>query len=46
MMVKGANEFLPDVPAKAAPLLARCWSKGAKPRFDANKRLVPWEPKI
>ena len=46
VMVKGANEFLPDVPAKAAPLLARCWSKGAKPRFDANKRLVPWEPKI
>lgn len=44
IMCVGANEFLPDVPAKVEPLLARCWSKKSKPVFDANKRLVPWEP--
>jgi DNA polymerase-1 len=45
VMIVGANEFLPDVPARIKPLLARCWSKKAKPVYDANKRLVPWEPK-
>jgi DNA polymerase-1 len=45
LMIQGANEFLPDVPARAEPLLARCWSKLAKPTYDANKRLIPWEPK-
>lgn len=41
LMVQGANEFLPDVPARVAPLLARCWSKKAKPVYK-NGRLVPW----
>jgi DNA polymerase-1 len=41
VMVKGANEFLPDVPAVVKPLLARCWSKSSKPKYDANKRLIP-----
>ena len=45
LMKMGANEFLPDVPARAEPLLARCWSKKSKPVYDANKRLVPWEMK-
>ena len=45
VMIAGANEFLPDVPSRAEPLLARCWSKLAKPTYDANKRLIPWEPK-
>jgi DNA polymerase I len=41
LMVLGANEFLPDVPARVEPLLARCWSKKAKPVFKEG-RLVPW----
>lgn len=44
VMILGANEFLPDVPARIEPLLARCWSKKSKAVYDANKRLVPWEP--
>jgi hypothetical protein len=46
IMIAGANLFLPDVPAKAEPLLARCWSKKAKAIFDSNKRLIPWSPEI
>ncbi len=41
LMVLGANEFLPDVPARVEPLLSRCWSKKAKPVF-VEGRLVPW----
>jgi DNA polymerase family A len=41
LMVEGANEFLPNVPARVAPLLARCWSKKSKPVYE-NGRLVPW----
>ena len=41
LMVLGANEFLPDVPARVEPLLARCWSKKAKPVY-VEGRLVPW----
>jgi DNA polymerase I len=42
VMIRGANEFLPDVPARVEPLLARRWSKKAKPVF-VEGRLVPWE---
>lgn len=41
LMLLGANEFLPDVPARIEPLLARCWSKKSKPVYS-NGRLVPW----
>lgn len=41
LMVQGANEFLPSVPARVEPLLARCWSKKSKPVFK-DGRLVPW----
>ncbi len=44
LMVQGANEFLPNVPARVEPLLARCWSKKSKPCFNSVGRLVPWEP--
>ena len=45
LMVKGANEFLPDVPSRTEPLLAVCWSKKAKPVYLPNtKVLVPWKP--
>jgi DNA polymerase-1 len=41
LMVEGANEFLPNVPARVEPLLARMWSKKAK-RVFKDGRLVPW----
>lgn len=41
LMVSGAKEFLPDVPPRVKPLLARCWSKKSKPVFKEG-RLVPW----
>jgi DNA polymerase I-like protein with 3'-5' exonuclease and polymerase domains len=41
VMLSGANEFLPNVPARVEPLLARCWSKKSKPVFKEG-RLVPW----
>jgi DNA polymerase family A len=44
LMLQGANEFLPDVPARVEPLLARCWSKKSKPVYR-DGRLVPWAPK-
>lgn len=37
------NKWVPRCPTKAEPLLARRWSKGAKPVYDATGRLVPWE---
>jgi hypothetical protein len=46
LMVLGANEFLPDVPSRVEPLLARCWSKKSKPIYDAKGRLVPWAPEL
>lgn len=45
-MVEGANVYLPDVPiprAKVKPCLMRRWSKKAKPVFDTNGRLIPWD---
>jgi DNA polymerase I len=45
VMVAGANEFLPDVPARVEPLLARCWSKKSKPVYEGG-RLVPWGESI
>jgi len=46
LMIVGASPFLPDVPPVVEPLLARKWSKAAKPVHDANGRLVPWVPKV
>lgn len=43
LMCEGANEYLPDVPARVKPLLARRWSKKSKPVYGARGRLVPWE---
>ena len=41
VMELGAKEFLPNVPARVEPLLARCWSKKSKPVFR-DGRLIPW----
>ena len=43
LMILGANEFLPDVPATATPLLARRWSKDAEPVYNESGALIPWE---
>jgi DNA polymerase-1 len=44
LMVEGAKPYLPDVvPTVKKPLVARCWSKNAKPVKDKNGRLIPWQ---
>lgn len=42
LMCKGANEFLPDVPATAPPMLMRYWSKSAQQLLDSAGRIIPW----
>ncbi len=46
-MADAANEFLPDCPiarSKMHPFAMWAWSKIAKPVFNADGRLIPWEP--
>lgn len=45
IMIASMREFTPDVVIEAPPALMRKWYKGADPVYDANGRLVPWEPK-
>jgi len=46
LMRIGANELVPDVPfGEIEVLLMHAWHKKAEPAFDANGRLIPWEPK-
>jgi hypothetical protein len=42
LMIVGANEWLPDVPATTEPLLMRYWSKDAKRLVGADGKLIPW----
>lgn len=42
LMRLGASPFLPDVPPVCEGMLARRWSKAAKPMRE-NGRLVPWD---
>jgi hypothetical protein len=42
LMKQGADEFLPDVPSRIEPILARRWSKKSKAVFKEG-RLVPWD---
>jgi DNA polymerase-1 len=42
LMVEAMEMWCPDVPARATPTLARCWSKSAEPVWE-NGRLVPWD---
>lgn len=44
LMVKSAEPFIPDVPAKCEPVLCRRWSKKAKAVWQ-NGKLVPWDEK-
>jgi DNA polymerase-1 len=43
LMVAAAQPWLPGVKIHAPPVLARCWSKGAKEIRDPGGRLVPWD---
>ena len=46
IMLFAARQFLPDITnIECETMLARRWSKAAKPIFDQNKRLVPWNLK-
>lgn len=42
LMLKGANELLPDVPATAPPMLMRFWSKKAFALKSPEGLLIPW----
>lgn len=46
LMIEGANKYLGRVPVRLKPQLMRLWSKAAEPVFDAEGRLVPWEPNM
>lgn len=43
IMVREMRRYVPDVWIKAEPTLMKFWCKGAKPKFDAAGRLVPWD---
>ena len=45
IMVREMQLVCPDVKVKAEPALMRYWYKDAEAVFDANRRLIPWEPK-
>lgn len=44
VMEIGMKVFVPDVKVRAEPALMRKWYKSADPVYDADKRLIPWEP--
>jgi hypothetical protein len=47
VMVERMQTWLPDVPAKASPVMMRRWYKGAKPAYvelDGHKVMVPSKP--
>src|SRR5206468_3423384 len=46
IMVERMQAWLPDVPAKASPVMMKRWYKGAKPVYDANKNMIPSMPKV
>lgn len=44
IMIEAAKPFLPDITnIECETLLARRWSKAAKPVYDNDGRLIPWE---
>lgn len=45
VMRDSMGAVITDVKVKAQPCLMRRWHKEAEPVFDANGRLIPWEPK-
>lgn len=43
VMEKACNVFLPDVPVKCEPTLAKRWSKDIEAVYDRDGRLQPWD---
>jgi len=43
VMVKAYNRWVPRCPVSAEAVLMRRWSKEAKPTYDKQGRLIPWE---
>jgi hypothetical protein len=44
LMVKAMEQYIPDVPIKAEPLIMRRLYKAAEPTFGPDGELIPWEP--
>lgn len=44
IMITEMRKYTPDVKIKAEPAAMTRWYKEAEGRFDANGRLIPWEP--
>lgn len=42
LMIVAMGMWCPDVPARASPVVSRCWSKEAEQVWE-NGRLVPWD---
>lgn len=45
VMIEAMQHYTPNVKISASPALMRRWYKGADAVYDANGRLIPWEPK-
>ena len=45
IMCAAMQEVVPDIRITASPAAMRRWYKSAKTVYDADGRLVPWEPK-
>lgn len=45
LMVEGMKVVMPDVTVKAEPALMYVWDKKAKPVFDDQNQLIPWQAK-
>lgn len=43
LMIQAMEPYTPDVPVRASGALMRRWRKGAKPKFNATGRLIPYE---
>jgi len=44
VMVAEMKRYVPDVKVKAAPAAMRYWTKKADEKFNADGKLIPWEP--
>lgn len=45
LMVESFKQITPAINVKAVPVLMRRWDKDAKPVFDAQGKLIVWEPR-
>lgn len=43
VMLDALGALLPDVPVEAEAVAMRRWRKGAKPAYNDNRELIPWE---